>query len=213
MSTILTPHAPLVFFGAKRFGFAAQLERGARGVEALVTYLRAEGHEVVDLGADMEWQRRGVDLIVDGRAVEVKSDFHPAKNLYFEVSCGEKPGCIFTSRADDLYYYFPDEGVLYILPMADVQWWLATHLAEYRLITITSTRGTRTWTATGIAVPVTALKNLDTMRVVRWNSSNSTIKKSSTSGASASKPSKPTSSVSAKRRKTSGLKLGAFAQR
>lgn len=141
----------------RAYGWEQQLSKGAYGVAQLVSKLRAAGRTVVDLAEIQDAQRRDIDLLVDGQFWEVKSDYTDSPNLFFELTCDDRPGCLFQSRADIWAYGFPLKGVWYLLDLPKLQWFIAQHAGEYDLKVIHSTRSGRLWTATGIAVPFSSL--------------------------------------------------------
>jgi hypothetical protein len=150
------------------FSWAKMFAEGARGVETLSALLRADGCEVTDLAQVRLAQQRGIDLVVDGQLWEVKTDSHPVKNIFLELTVGEKPGCIFHSRADVLAYWFPQAAHLVCLGLPDLQLWLFEHGAAYERRRIRSSAGASTWSAQGLIVPLTALASLPSYEVHTW---------------------------------------------
>lgn len=141
----------------RAYGWQSQVQKGALGVAQLVTRLRAAGRTVVDLAEIPDAQQRDIDLLVDGRYWEVKSDFNESPNLFFELTCDDRPGCLFQSRADSWAYGFPLKETWYLLDLPRLQWFIAQQAGHYDLKVVHSTRGGRLWTATGIAVPLADL--------------------------------------------------------
>lgn len=140
------------------FGFHAQLRVGDVGVRRLVRTLKHDNADVTNLTKDKAYQQRDVDLIVNGLLVEVKTDTHPSENLFLELTCGDKPGCVFKSRADIWAYAFPREDLCYWISLPELQWWTALHMGDYKPVVIKSHRNKSRWKATGIAVPVAHLR-------------------------------------------------------
>ena len=139
------------------YGWQPQVRKGALGVAQLVARLRAAGRTVVDLAEVPDAQQRDIDLLVDGRYWEVKSDFNESPNLFFELTCDNRPGCLFQSRADVWAYGFPLKEEWYLLDLPRLQWFIAQNAGRYDLKVVHSTRNGRLWTATGIAIPLTDL--------------------------------------------------------
>lgn len=150
------------------YDWQGQFAKGATGVEQLIALLREQGREVTDLAHVMLAQQRGIDLVVDGQLWEVKTDSHQPINLFLELSCKDKPGCLFASRADILAYWFPGAGKLVMAGLPDLQYWLFEHGQEYARKTVTSRAGRSTWTATGIVVPLPVLACLPSYEVHTW---------------------------------------------
>lgn len=143
---------------SRSFSFSRQLAVGDVGVDLLVAHLQAHGHVIEDLTKGKAAQDRDIDLVVDGVAVEVKSDTHRMTNLFLELTCGNKPGCVFKSRADYWAYVFPREKTYYWIALPELQWWVATHMGDYQPVVIRSHRNKSLWKATGIAVPIRDLE-------------------------------------------------------
>ena len=136
----------------------------------VVDLLRASGKTVVDLSDIPAAQTRDVDLLVDGTYVEVKSDFHTPEKIFLELTCDNRPGCVFQSRADTWLYGFPDDHIWYEFNLARLQWFCVQHVSDYPLKHIHSTRrGNRVWVATGIVVPLAELEREGVGRRVDFN--------------------------------------------
>lgn len=132
----------------------AQVAKGDAGLAEVVAWLEGQELEVTRVDADRAWRDRDIDLLVSGngveRTVEVKSDYHGSGGLFVELTVDNRPGYLYKSRAQDLLYYYPREGVLYWVDLPRLQWWLRDK--TYPLKTVTSRRGARTWVAQGIVV-------------------------------------------------------------
>jgi hypothetical protein len=129
-------------------------------MRSLISHLRRLGHNVIDLSDVPSFQERDIDLVVDGQNVEVKSDFYKSENVFLEVTCNRRPGCVFKSRADYWLYYYPLTGKCYRLPLAKLQWFLSLHMNDYeeKLVGESYREDTgRTWYASGRAVPIADL--------------------------------------------------------
>lgn len=142
------------------YGWKSQLAVGARGVERVATYLREHGFQVQDVTADKDWRHRDVDLLVRGKrkqrwkAVEVKTDSYTTGNIFLElVASSGRPGCVFVSRADVWCYWLSALGILLLIELPALQYWLMCHADEYRQTQVNSSRGNGRWSIRGIAVP------------------------------------------------------------
>lgn len=124
----------------------------------LVNFFRKRGWRVEDVQDDKDWQRRDVDLLVNGKSTEVKTDTHKTGNLFLEISVGDKPGCVFQSRAEVWCYLFPLQNKLYLIELPKLQLWLFQNASSYRTKRVKSAQSGRVWYAEGIAVPLTTLE-------------------------------------------------------
>lgn len=143
---------------APSYGFDSMARVGNIGVALLTKHFRAEGTEVVDVTADTRWRERDVDLIVGGAMVEVKTDTHKPKNIFIELTCAGRPGCVFMSRADYWAVVFPDSGTFHWIALPELQHWICHNVGNYTPVVIRSHRKKAQWEAVGICVPVTDLK-------------------------------------------------------
>lgn len=130
----------------RAFGDAAATE--------VANALTRHGHQVVDISQLKDSQRRGIDLLVDGDYVDVKSDRYAPVNFFFEDECNGQPGCFWKSRADAWYYWFPNSRKLYLIDLPKAQRFVALSLDEYTVKLIASRNGASSWSATGRLVPV-----------------------------------------------------------
>lgn len=142
------------------YGWKSQLEAGQRGVEAVSRYLLAHDFHVQDVTNDRDWQHRDVDLLVRGKrkqrwkAVEVKTDSYTTGNIFLElVASSGRPGCVFKSRADVWCYWLSSLGILLLIELPALQYWLLEHASDYRRSRVNSSRGRGRWSVDGIAVP------------------------------------------------------------
>lgn len=97
--------------------FQESLERGKIGERVFIDMLKKGGiHEVKDVSNDRSYQSKGIDFIVNGYTVDVKTDFMAAKtgNIAFETDSvsinGEtiKKGWLYTSEAQYYFYLVPE---------------------------------------------------------------------------------------------------------
>ena len=139
------------------YTWRGQVAKGARGQAQIMDLLRAQGKTVIDLSDLPDARMRDIDLLVNGKYVEVKSDYHTPEKIFLEITCDDKPGCVFKSKADEWLYGFPEHGIWYEFSVARLQWFCVRHIGDYPLKSITSVRGGRQWVASGIVVPLDAL--------------------------------------------------------
>lgn len=106
--------------------FSQQMAIGKKGEQAVKNYYISKGAEVVDVSNDKEYQKKDIDLIINGQAVEVKlgRKIPQYKELCIEIVSNDNPGYFrkgwfFTSQADILIYYSPAEKMMYQIKLAD----------------------------------------------------------------------------------------------
>ena len=142
------------------YGWQAQVDVGAEGVAAVASFLRQRGYVVEDVSEDRDYQTQDIDLRIRGkrqqrwRTVEVKTDTYTSGNLFLELtSSSGKPGCVFKSRAQWWCYWLSQLGVLLVIDLPALQYWLLENGHAYERKTVMSRRGKSVWSIEGIAVP------------------------------------------------------------
>lgn len=143
------------------YGWKSQLAVGAVGEARVLDWLEAHGFTVEDCTKSRDHQRRDVDFLISAKGVtktaEVKTDTHAPRCIFVELRVDHKPGYLFKTRAEVLLYAFPERDLLYWIDVPRLLHWVYEHGPDYDLKVITSHRGSRTWTAEGIVVPLAAL--------------------------------------------------------
>jgi hypothetical protein len=117
--------------------------------------LRARFPQIVDYDQDMEMQKRGIDLMVEGLGmVEVKTDYHTTPNFFIEVSVGPKPGTIDHSCADIIAFIFPRLREMFLIPRPHIVKWMREnwYWLRKKVKSIKSYQGKSRWTAEGVVV-------------------------------------------------------------
>lgn len=143
-----------------RYAWSQTLAFGDRAAEEVAQALRARGTQVIDLTKLPAAQRRGVDYLVGGEHVDIKSDRHRAVNVFLELECNDQLGCFYKSRADAWLYYYPQERKLYRLDLPRLQYHISRHPERYKERSVISGNGEDTWEALGILVPLAELLGL-----------------------------------------------------
>ena len=104
------------------YKFEEQLKLGQDCEKEIYNYLRATGWKIKV--ADRDNQRKGIDCFVSSKdkhyAIEIKSDKKASKtgNAFFEtISVDNKniKGWAYTSQADYIFYYLPNDELIYII--------------------------------------------------------------------------------------------------
>ena len=146
--------------------FEEKLREGIRGEKALDACFAP--HWSITPATSAE-QRRGIDRHYQHRVtgqhqtVEYKTDYtagHTHNTFLETVSVDSatppKPGWVYTCQADFLFYYVPDDGVIYILRPARIRHFVG-HLSHWRVPIAVPNRGYHTW---GFVVPLRSLERL-----------------------------------------------------
>ena len=159
----------------KNFSFQGQLAVGAAGVEVAKQVLQDNGHgRITDMQGNKAMQKRGVDLLVSGLGyVEVKTDTHPSKNMYFELDVEGKPGAVDRCTADWWCVVFIQCCTMYLIPMPELSHWLREMYRAAKkkdIHTVGSQAGYAKWTARGMVVPTKELMRAlgNKVRVFKW---------------------------------------------
>jgi hypothetical protein len=130
-----------------------KLHEGARGLRQVVRWLHSLGYGIMDVSEHPSYQKLDIDLLVDGLTVEVKTDLKAKRNLYLEFAALAK------SRADVWLYYLPQlyNGTIIAFSKSELDLWLREYGDEFEPKAVRTGRGSRTWEASGIAVPMKRL--------------------------------------------------------
>ena len=109
-------------------GFQEANKKGKYGEAVTKQFLEARGCVVVDTSSHPFFQVNGVDIVFekDNKAglMDVKTDYHSSNNLFIETLSNtalEKPGCIFSTKADWWQYYKVEQDTAYLFTPADMR--------------------------------------------------------------------------------------------
>ena len=167
---------------ARSFDFDTQLNIGALGVQIAKSILRARYPYITDYAEDKEMQRRGVDLYVEGLGyLEVKTDTHDPRRLFFELAVGDKPGAVDRCSADYFCVLYPEHRVIYLIPRPELQKWLRENIGwierkrPYWLKDTASRNEGRRWRATGVVIPRRLLQKDIKIAVIQWSEEDERI--------------------------------------
>ena len=119
----------------KKNMFERDLERGKRGEKIVKKYLELKGCVVEDVSDNPEYQGKDIDFLVNGKTVELKTDYiiHKSNNLFLETRyyyTKDTPhvkahtvvkGYLGTSEAEYLAYYDIVWDRLYIYKFDDIK--------------------------------------------------------------------------------------------
>lgn len=153
------------------------LSIGKQAVQEVVTFLHTDlvkrqwfdtrlVHSVED---DPRYQPLGIDLlwVVPERSflrcmtIEVKGDrYATTGNFFFETVSNidrTTTGAFVITKAEWLFYYFLNAGILYCLPMEVVKPWFIENLAHFKERVASSRRDASTWRTAGRLVPITTV--------------------------------------------------------
>ena len=98
--------------------------------------------QLSDVRKITEYQEKDIDFLImttDFRncvlAIEVKIDFTSLPNFFFEIGRATgQPGCMMTTEADEVWYYFVDRDKLYRFSTPKLREYLTKTLNELREI-------------------------------------------------------------------------------
>lgn len=135
-------------------------------------------HLVHSVETDPRYQPLGIDLlwVVTERTflrsitVEVKGDrYAKSGNFFFETvsDLGRSTvGGFVITRAEWLFYYFIQRGLLYCLPMEHVKPWFVDQVGRFRERVAQSQHGSSQWRTAGQLVPIaTVLAEIPAIRI------------------------------------------------
>ena len=104
--------------------FETQLARGKKGEELFAKTMVERGHIVEDLRDDEKWRKADVDFSIDGRLVEVKTDYrmNQTGNIFLEngisyAKGGNRDGWFKQTQAEYLAFVDAKTNKIYIYPM------------------------------------------------------------------------------------------------
>ena len=82
-------------------------------------------YQLLDVRELKEYQQIDIDFLqptdTKMRTIELKVDFFPPKNFFFETECNGVAGAIMKTESDELWYYFVKNRKLYIFDTAQLQ--------------------------------------------------------------------------------------------
>lgn len=114
----------------KTYNFARQNGLGKWGEGRVVKYLEGKGWKVTDVSSDKEYQKKGIDLLLERGeeefSVDVKMDMlhHRTGNLFIETLSSDKSktkGCALTSAADHFLFYDPFGQKLFFVNLKKIR--------------------------------------------------------------------------------------------
>lgn len=144
----------------KIHNFYDSLKVGKAGELHVKQYLKnlPNVFSVKDLSNDTNYQKKGIDFRVDADSdnfyLDVKTDTHwNTGNFYLELVANNnknKRGCLLTSEADFIFYYFTGVNILYIIPLPELQQWISKHKNDLRFKKVKVAN--KTYSSTGMLV-------------------------------------------------------------
>jgi hypothetical protein len=110
---------------------------------------------------DLLWTIIGRDDHLRVIPVEVKGDrYHQTGNFFFETVSNEArgtPGCFLYTKAEWLFYYFVEIGLLYCLPMDKVRPWFEWNQYRFAESRTSTPVGEESYVTIGRLVPIKTL--------------------------------------------------------
>ena len=151
--------------GTTIYDFASQMKQGQKGEQEIISHLTAKGWHCRSSTRDE--QRQGIDLIACKsdfcRSIEIKSDRRASNtgNAFIEtVSVFKddkiiKKGWVYTCQAQYLFYYLPQDLLIYCFKPINLVKYCDRWAKQYRTVSIPN-RGYKT---KGILVPLHELES------------------------------------------------------
>ncbi|MGM0164872.1 hypothetical protein [Enterococcus sp. DIV1059_2] len=107
------------------YEFKKSLEFGKKGEDFIWMYLQKQTNvcKLWDVRNNEFYQKIDIDFISESENgtknyIEVKTDSYTSGNIYYEVlSSANSDGCMYKTKADTLYYYYPNMSKLYIFDL------------------------------------------------------------------------------------------------
>lgn len=101
---------------------------GKNGEEEVKNYYRKKGVKVIDVSDDIEYQKKDIDLLLNGQPVEVKvgAKIPQYKEICLEIVSNALPdrykdGWFLTTQAEVIIFYSPIEKKMYQLSVAELR--------------------------------------------------------------------------------------------
>lgn len=135
----------------RAYDWHGKLAEGKAGADALARWLQANGHTVVDVQDDPDYQTLDTDFLVDGTTVEVKTERRARSNLYLEWEGLHK------SAARYWFFYVPAKHIAFCFPREQLVAWLEANRAHLGCRLAWTRHGTRNWAVHGYPVPMRRL--------------------------------------------------------
>lgn len=167
----------------KSFDFTTSKEKGEMGVILAKAILRERYPDIIDYNDDRVMQSRGIDLDVSGLGwVEVKTDFHKPENIFIELESNGRPGTVDKSSSQYFAYIFPRSRVMFLIPTAELRWWLRMYGMQLASIepnihkVVESHRGSSSWYAEGLAMPIEYIQEKLEIIEIAWREEDEKIR-------------------------------------
>lgn len=126
----------------KIYNFKESVKIGENGEKKIIEYVENTlGGIVEDVRDKFMFRQNDIDILVtykyatDPVAVEIKNDTYTSGNFFFETkSCIETntPGCLYKTKAKQLYYYFENFNELYIIDMPSFLKWFEDNKSRFK---------------------------------------------------------------------------------
>lgn len=131
---------------AKEFRFNDSKKYGKQGEREVLDFLSKhmiDIKRIEDVSNDPYYQLRDIDAICyfnngESMTIEIKTDSHATSgNLVYEVWSSfqeQKPGCMYKTECESLFYYFPETGELFQIKMDLYREWVEQHKDQFKII-------------------------------------------------------------------------------
>lgn len=136
-------------------GWSKATSIGVAAEEAVISYFRNQGADIVDLRSDPNAWRQDIDLIVNGKTLDVKADTHKPINLFLSDSyTNGNIGRFWGSRAEVWVYVFVNYGDAFLINLPELQRYVAQRYHELRYVEGRGMMEGRFNMGSGILVPL-----------------------------------------------------------
>lgn len=109
--------------------FDIQKQKGKSGEKAIKDFYNKKGVNIIDVTEDKEYQKNDIDFIFNGQTVEIKTANYlnnNDNNIILEIISNDnkedfKKGWLYTSKADVIIFYNPQESITYQFFLKDLK--------------------------------------------------------------------------------------------
>ena len=148
----------------KQYDFNERLNFSKIGTEKIIQYYAEKGeylHSVEDIE---KFYKHDIDLVLKEGSklttIEVKVDSYKSGNFFLEIMSNKEKktlGCLLTTKANKLFYYFINLKKLYIFDRKRLKDWIIKNKVNYRKVETSTPVGDEWYTTVGLVVSIPTL--------------------------------------------------------
>lgn len=154
-----------------------------QSTQDITEYLRREGWVVKNVEQEKYFQTLDVDLIIlkklppnqspSAYMIEIKGDTYYNTNNYFVETISNMTtktlGCFLITKSDYIFYYFPKEKELHIIPTKEAQQYVLAHQHEFkkRNPSTTDSKGKHWYYSEGLLIPRKTMQKQVDIKVIK----------------------------------------------